>query len=683
MYYKTIYKLNRLIYKFLKTYSFVPIRYEKKYFVSFLGYSLRRMSLTDNFTSYEKCLLVSLYCMIDLKLSRPVKLDLDEINRCLIILKRYKEKNGIELLKYKLLHKEVNLVYDNSLVVEDFQSISMLVFDQNLAFVYRDILQEYLDNNLIANPSFIARIQLDTAFRLDQCHTMPDNGIRTDQYIASLEASRLFSGVSSVSLLSAWKFFDEIGDDLFKNKYFLKRLLKISRNRNQGSEYLDEVLSSRLKSTDYENEIQSVRVLAMLLLAEVYMYMEKYSDAESICKDVLKEYNYCSDAYFILFQIYYINSRLDDLKLLALRGVEIFRASDKYNHLFQFWSFVKKLYCFYNKKSLREFFNDADIDRLSKISQKQNEFYIFELYFGNAYGWGDGLTERPVRFKELVQVVTSDDCRARKAYYFSIKNICHQFMLSSVFSSLDKDSIVICDKRFLELFKSNFPSLTFFPLERPKLDVALNQVNYVLSQDMYSRFKSMTPLSLSCLDTPQEKWLYGNNSKTVLDKVNGKIYVGISVGSSVQDKYRSMFNLTHCEVLQVTNAEFLDDVVLVNLDYNYSSDELVSSKFVDSNIDLKDDMLGLANLMEALDFVIVIPNNLMDAAAATGTHALVFDAFNRGSYFQHKQVTDDATINEYFLSRRVKTISGKNRREALETLAREVKVLYSQIRNSL
>lgn len=296
--------------------------------------------------------------------------------------------------------------------------------------------------------------------------------------------------------------------------------------------------------------------------------------------------------------------------------------------------------------------NSIKISKIIVDSDNINLGMTMRLLFQNsidALKMGDELA----RYGEQNFFSTTNVNAVKKLHYFPIKTILYQYIFSMQYHTFDKSDYVICESRFLELFKFNFPNCNFIPLERPNIhpnlsmkDAGLDAIRWYLPSQVDPREFNCIPLSIDVNKYEFQRnngWL--KTRKIQLDVIDSKkINVGISVGTGRKSKHRDMYSMEYQDINDIFSE--MENINLINLDYHYDPKTLDEYNIKNPDIDLKNDIEAYISLMSQLDFMVIIPNSNMDAASSVGAKAFVFDPYQRGSYWLYSEHSNSYVVGD-------------------------------------
>ncbi|HBC3848930.1 TPA: hypothetical protein KD862_002837 [Vibrio cholerae] len=333
------------------------------------------------------------------------------------------------------------------------------------------------------------------------------------------------------------------------------------------------------------------------------------------------------------------------------------------------WRMTITLSTLISHEFLKLLISDRLRERIRKYSEKYDLNFFFNILFENNTNGILGIDQRS-KYGYTVFPMVGNENSKNDFYFCSIKNINYAYILSSSYDSYENSSGVICDERFLSLFENSFPTLKFYGVKRP-IDLPENLPKWYGSEfknfiiDYYNRFYSQKLSIQSIIKNRKKGWLKPLGDNLLLNDHDCDIIkIGISVGTGNQIGLRGLNNIPYSvfsELILLPNIEFY------NLDYFADESKLQELGIKSLPFDLKNDMALFGKLVSELDLVICIPNNIMDAAAAYGTPAYVFDPLKRFSYWGQ----DRGCL--YFFSDVVEFVSGENHSETLNNLKVKVK----------
>lgn len=408
---------------------------------------------------------------------------------------------------------------------------------------------------------------------------------------------------------------------------------------------------------------------------------------EITCRKFLIEQNYYS-AYIIGYfftKKYPHNERLN----FSLAGAAFMMAGEKevVKHLrpileeksqtdYFLWRMAILLSTLISHESLKILITGQIRKRVWNYSKGKGLEFFFEILFGNS---NEGIlgVDRRSKYGHTVFPEVGNDKSENDLFFCSIKNINYAYILSSSYESYKDLSGVICDERFVKVFENSFPRLKFYGVKRPE-DLPENLSKWYGSDlkdnliNLYNRFHSQK-LSLQTIKKNRKKgWLKPCKNKNLLKilDIKDSIKIGISIGTGIQTGLRGYNNLPYNIFEELFTRPNLD---FYNLDYFADKKLLKKFGIKSPDIDLKNDMLLFGKLVSELDLIICIPNNIMDAAAAYGTPAYVFDPLKRFSYW------GQGRGHKYFFSDGVEFVSGSDRTEALDNLKMKVEKFVTHI----
>lgn len=231
----------------------------------------------------------------------------------------------------------------------------------------------------------------------------------------------------------------------------------------------------------------------------------------------------------------------------------------------------------------------------------------------------------------------------------NVNALCNQFMFSFFFSALEQEAkkfIISVDSRLVKILARSFPKLEFYGFNKV---AAINSKfphsqRMVINDELLKLSESVDYASAMPVERYLKTeadfqrfrvkggWLITNDLiKKRLENELGAlpgIKVGVSIGSGVVSYSRLIYRVTHGDLKELAN---LPNVSLVNLDYQYTQQELQSLAsdygvhLYQPSFDLKNELDSVLALISCLDLVITTPNSFMDMCASVGTKAFVFD----------------------------------------------------------
>ncbi len=407
------------------------------------------------------------------------------------------------------------------------------------------------------------------------------------------------------------------------------------------------------------------------------MFSGSYKQACIVAEELIniETYNIDIEFSYALILNYYtkVETPYSRTKLLnfILKRIQFYSSVKDDRALRSYWRFVSKISTIVSLSELQEVFKDFELDSLRNQAKQEHGEYVFKLFFESVYSCINSLTERGAfsieRFTRFYQGSGNNTL-----HLFSTKNINYQYMLSAAYEDYNDQDFINCDARFYEIFKRNFPNTNFIPLSRPVnpqlegewfMDDSLikNIENYALIKPI--------DLNLERIDFKNKRkngWLKVlecNNFSCIED---GKINVGISIGTGLVNLHRRIYNMDHEMVKDLFNFDLDSNINLVNLDYQFDDELIKSIGYSQPEFDLKNDMDSLLSLMNKLDFLVIIPNSMVDAASSVAKTAFVYDPMHRLSYWSY------SNSNEFIMSEHVKYITGRTIKDTLENLKNNI-----------
>lgn len=443
-----------------------------------------------------------------------------------------------------------------------------------------------------------------------------------------------------------------------------KKLLKIDPNYTDAEYNLANVY---VKLQNYEAAIIAYKNVlfsnpnyraAQFNLADALWKMGKPEDAIPHYKDLMSKYPNYTDAYLSLAVIYSdqqefevaldlnkkaiaINNKLVPAYFNSARilielgkfdqGIETYKtalslepdSTDILNNLGIAYAEKGSFDCAINtyEKALRLNANDPEV--------KHNLSYA--LLASGQFIKGFRLNEERWKTQKNIGVYFNtskpvwSEQKNRRVLIWGEQGIGDEIMYSSIIPELCEKSshvLVRCDERLINLFKRSFPeNITYFPSTKLISEAAYDYHLPIGSLPMYFRrsLGSFKKASLGFLSPDEER---SRKISSALSSYKDKKLIGISwkTKSSVRNATKRNLSLS-----DLARKIIKDDVKLVNLQYGDVSDDIfeLETKYGIKVLQLKDlditnDIDGLASLMSNCDEIISTTNMTVHLAGALG-----------------------------------------------------------------
>lgn len=353
---------------------------------------------------------------------------------------------------------------------------------------------------------------------------------------------------------------------------------------------------------------------------------------------------------------------IDKAYVAAENTITLLENSQSYRIL---WRYSLLLSNIFDKATLSNLFSEELKSRFRLFSLSSGNDYVYDLLFGNIACLINNIHTRFDKGKRFLGAPSGEDKTFR---FVSIKNINYAYIMSSCFGLYRDDDIVLCEERFLDIFKSSFSNTNFVSVSRPKIDNALTTPEWYGSavKQIAMSTSDIVPqqLCFEHLEKVRSKgWLKGKKCNLhPIDETRKNI--GISFGSGLTTGFRSAYNIPYSILSLFDRTKYN----LVNLDYHLDEEFVSELGLEQPSFDLKNDMVALGNLISSLDTIVCIPNNIMDAGAAYGKITIVYDPFGRTSYWQYKDTDEYVFGSKVFLYQK----RFDNSEERNESFVREV-----------
>lgn len=548
----------------------------------------------------------------------------------------------IEFDKYKVIDNELITELASIIVSNEPRSVRNLDGEELIAL-----------NRLFCKPTYmsICKIALDNYYQ-GLVHTKAARAYyytyiqkyekALDEYL-SIEGTNFFSYSHTVFILAITGRAKEIPRILSNcPKRILRRTVETTANKcssllRKGDINLEECIAALniLKEYDY-NACKN-------LIISICFHKKSFSSVI-----ILKNRIFSNNKLAHVTGIEYIFS------ITEIEGIEkayaeaktttrILAASRSYRIL---WRYLLLLASIFRKQDVANLLEREQVEKCHNIAKGLNQIYLFNLIYGTDKSLINSIHNRFEGGRKYLGNTYGD----KNVFKFvSVKNINYAYIMSSCYDEYSINDLILCEERFLDVFKNSFPNKKFISITRPTEDNSLSIHKWygydVMREIALCERIETQKLSYAVIEKNRKTgWLNGGVYKgSVIDQK--KINVGISFGSGLVTGFRSAYNIPFDVVSHFDREKYN----LINLDFHLESDFVLGLGLQQPDFDLKNDMQSLGNLISALDVLVCIPNNIMDAGAAYGKLTIVYDPFGRTSYWQYKDTDEYVFGSKVFL----------------------------------
>lgn len=564
-------------------------------------------------------------------------------------------------LKLRLIDHEslrfmfASLLTDNSLLVndikgQDFISVIKILCEPRTIELTIKLIESYKGESEYSSAA-VAHYYYYT-------HRYEDS---IEEY-SKIKSSNNFNASQVMFMLSVLDRQDEISSILD----FLPRRQQVRYIKSAADRY--SVLVRR-EEVELENAIKTLRVLKLYsyascknLIVSICFKMNKYSAVVHLKSSIFNENKI---AHVSGLEYIYSIVELEGLEKAyseARETIQLLSVSQSYKII---WRYSLLLSNIFDKKRLSELFSDDLKSKCKEFSYKSGDYYIYHLLFGDVENLVNSIHNRFEKGRKYFGLAKGEDKTFR---FVSVKNVNYSYIMSSCFELYGSNDLILCEDRFIKVFKKNFPDNEFISISRPKQDNVLTTPEWYGYKvrnlaALCGSIKAQT-LSFDHIEGIRRKgWLVGSEVQHApIDKE--KINIGISFGSALTTGFRSAYNIPYSIIELFDRSKFN----LINLDFHIDNKRASELGLTQPDFDLKNDMLELGNLISSLHALVCIPNNIMDAGAAYGTLTIVYDPYGRTSYWQYRNTNEYVFGSNVFLYQN--RIEGKVERD--KSFVREI-----------
>jgi len=456
-------------------------------------------------------------------------------------------------------------------------------------------------------------------------------------------------------------------------RFLRKHLMDNEMSREQFDE-IHEMISQNVKS-------RSNRIRLLLARCEFEYKLGNYDEVIDYSESILKLNYRATSAFSYKAYSLHFSGQFDQARSFIKDWLEI---HSNIHNTPQVLRAMQITFVLFEKNIFQSLFPENKLVGIKDALKRQNKLFLYKIYYNSieeSMEFFDGRSKNARIILENFKG-TKENSVGKKLYFHTIKNINYQYCFSVMYSEFQVGSTVTCDERFKEILEFNFPDLNFHGMKRVVKKAPIYNYAWFFDKsllhkiDSYSEIISVGKDVTKYLNTNNRKhgWLKANENILIECIEKNKLNIGVSVGTSHMTKDREIFCYNHQELIEIFDGQ---DVNLINLDYHFNEEDLRPYPICLPKFDLKDDISKLSVLISKLDFMVVIPNNLMEAAAAFGTKAFVFDPQHRGSYWSQ------SGSNTYFYSDQVQFCSANSKKEALKILTVNIHEYIEDLKKNL